>query len=318
MLGDVEDAQADHHQRHAQRRVHGLLGEPKDLIDHAMKWLGKLVEGSMSEGPLPQPARGRGHRGGRRRAGVSAADPDAVSLHRLSGRLRLHGARRVPHGPAHEQGGSARPRFIPMLSLVRLRDSRHHGHAHDREPPDRLTTILVAPLMTCSARLPVYTLLIGAFIPDQRVFGKLARPDMCARCICGDRVALSWRGCSGRRCSKADAPAHHGIADIQVARAARRARQHVGPVPAFLRRAGTVILTLTILLWFLATYPKAPGRRDGPAIYYSYAGRIGLPSSRWLGRSGFDWRIAVALIPGFAAREVMVSALATVYAVEGR
>ncbi|MGZ3700080.1 MAG: nucleoside recognition domain-containing protein, partial [Bdellovibrionota bacterium] len=85
----------------------------------------------------------------------------------------------------------------------------------------------------------------------------------------------------------------------------------------FLRRAGTVILTLSIVLWFLASYPKAPLGASGPAIAYSYAGRIGTALEPLVRPLGFNWKIAVALIPGFAAREVMIGALGTVYAVEG-
>jgi ferrous iron transport protein B len=89
----------------------------------------------------------------------------------------------------------------------------------------------------------------------------------------------------------------------------------------FLRRAGTVILTLSVMLWFLASYPKPePGaiHTGEPAIASSYAGRIGHAIEPLVKPLGFDWRIAVALIPGFAAREVMVSALSTVYAVESQ
>jgi ferrous iron transport protein B len=77
-----------------------------------------------------------------------------------------------------------------------------------------------------------------------------------------------------------------------------------------------VILTLSVLLWFLATYPKAPAGATEPAIHYSYAGRVGHAIEPVLRPLGFDWRVGIALVPGFAAREVMVSALATVYAIE--
>jgi ferrous iron transport protein B len=92
----------------------------------------------------------------------------------------------------------------------------------------------------------------------------------------------------------------------------------------FLRRAGTVILTISVALWFLASYPKAPEGASGefskgsgePAIYHSYAGKIGRAIEPLLKPIGFDWRVGIALIPGFAAREVMVSALGTVYSIE--
>jgi len=85
----------------------------------------------------------------------------------------------------------------------------------------------------------------------------------------------------------------------------------------FLRKAGSLILALSILLWFLSSYPGAPENASGPAIQYSLAGRLGHALEYVLSPLGFNWQIAVALIPGLAAREVMVSALGTVYALSG-
>jgi ferrous iron transport protein B len=84
----------------------------------------------------------------------------------------------------------------------------------------------------------------------------------------------------------------------------------------FVRRAGTVILSISVILWFLASYPKAPEGAPGPSISYSYAGRIGQAIEPLVRPIGFNWKIAVALIPGFAAREVMIGSLATVYSIE--
>jgi ferrous iron transport protein B len=84
----------------------------------------------------------------------------------------------------------------------------------------------------------------------------------------------------------------------------------------FVRRAGTVILSLSVLLWALSSFPGAPSDAKLPAIHYSYAGQIGHALEPLIQPIGFDWRIGIALVPGFAAREVMVSALATVYAIE--
>jgi ferrous iron transport protein B len=84
----------------------------------------------------------------------------------------------------------------------------------------------------------------------------------------------------------------------------------------FVRRAGTVILSLSVLIWLLSSYPKAPQGSTEPAIHYTFAGRIGHAIEPLLKPIGFDWRVGVALVPGFAAREVMVGALGTVYAVE--
>ena len=148
-------------------------------------------------------------------------------VHRLAGRHRLHGARGVSHGPADEQGRPARQKLHPDAQFVRLRHPRHHGHAHHRIPKDRLVTILVAPLMSCSARLPVYTLLIAACIPEQRSL-RLPWLDgltMLAMYLLGIVVALlmAWLFqedvAQGR-----NADAHHGVAALQTARCCKGRR----------------------------------------------------------------------------------------------
>ena len=95
-----------------------------------------------------------------------------------------------------------------------------------------------------------------------------------------------------------------------------RLSEQIAPFELFVQNAGTVILTISIILWFLASYPKPPLGATEPAITYSYAGRIGQTLEPLVRPLGFNWKIAVALIPGFAAREVMIGSLATVYAVE--
>jgi ferrous iron transport protein B len=209
--------------------------------------------------------------------------------------------------------------FIPLLSSFACAIPGIMATRTIENPRDRLTTILVAPLMTCSARLPVYSLLIGAFVPDRPVMGPLRLQGlvMLALYLLGVFTALlvAWalkrllfRGTQPPLLMELPSyklPSFTGIA-LGLAERAR----------VFVRRAGTVILTLMVVLWFLSSHPGPPGGATEPAIFYSFAGKIGRFLEPVFAPIGFDWRISVALIPGFAAREVMVGALATVYAVE--
>ncbi len=179
-------------------------------------------------------------------------------------------------------------------------------------------TILIAPLMTCSARLPVYALLIAAFIPERTVAGVFNLQGLVL-------LALYLGGILGAM----------GVA--AVARLARRGPA-VAPLlmelPAwrwprprdlllglweragiFLRRVGGIILAVTVVLWLLLYLSAPPAGGAGPAIEYSFAGRLGSALAVVFAPIGFNWEISVALVPGMAAREVAVSALGTVYAI---
>ena len=208
--------------------------------------------------------------------------------------------------------------FIPLLSSFACAVP---GIMATRSIPDwrdRLVTILIAPLMTCSARLPVYALLIAAFIPDRTVAGLFNLQGLVL-------FALYLGGI---------------VSAMAVAAVARLARRGDGATPLlmelpayrwpsvrnlalglweragiFLRRVGGVILLVTILLWFLSSYPAPPADATGPAIEYSFAGRIGAALEVIFAPIGFNWQISIALVPGMAAREVAVSALGTVYAI---
>ena len=208
--------------------------------------------------------------------------------------------------------------FIPLLSSFACAVP---GIMATRSIPDwrdRLVTILIAPLMTCSARLPVYALLIAAFIPDRTVAGLFNLQGLVL-------FALYLGGI---------------VSAMAVAAVARLARRGDGATPLlmelpayrwpsvrnlalglweragiFLRRVGGIILLVTILLWFLSSYPAPPADATGPAIEYSFAGRIGAALEVIFAPIGFNWQISIALVPGMAAREVAVSALGTVYAI---
>jgi ferrous iron transport protein B len=182
---------------------------------------------------------------------------------------------------------------------------------------DRLVTIMIAPLMTCSARLPVYALLIGAFIPSQTVwglfnlqglvmFGLYVGGIVSALAVAG--VLMLWRGHSRPTPLVMELPSYRWPSMRNLGQGLYERAS------IFIQRVGGIILSLTILLWFLASFPGAPEGAVNPAISYSFAGQIG----RWLevvvAPIGFNWQIAIALVPGMAAREVAVGALGTVYA----
>ncbi len=209
--------------------------------------------------------------------------------------------------------------FIPLLSsfacaVPGIMATRTITHWRDR-----VVTILIAPLMTCSARLPVYALLIAAFIPQRRVAGvfNLQGLVLFALYVAGivSALALAWVYRLTARGSRArptplimELPAYRWPSPRQLAFGLWE-RAHV-----FLQRVGGIILAVMVLLWFLSSYPAAPAGAEGPAILYSYAGRIGLQLQKLLAPVGFNWQIAIALVPGMAAREVAVGALGTVYA----
>ena len=187
-----------------------------------------------------------------------------------------------------------------------------------QDPRDRLATILVAPLMTCSARLPVYALLIGAFIPQRDVLGvfNLQGLVLFALYAAGilSALAVSWVMKHWRRDTREHAlllvlPAYRwpNPRDVAIGLYERAA--------IFLKRVGGILLALTVLLWFLASYPAPPAGATGAAIDYSFAGMLGHAIAPLFAPLGFTWQICIALIPAMAAREVAVSALATVYAI---
>ncbi|MBD8050725.1 ferrous iron transporter B [Limnohabitans radicicola] len=208
--------------------------------------------------------------------------------------------------------------FIPLLSSFACAVPGIMATRTIANRRDRLVTMLIAPLMTCSARLPVYTLLISAFVPA-RTWSGLQLQGLVL-------LGLYLAGIAGGM----------GVAWLlkRLTRAGRQSRPLMMELPSyhwptlrslalglwqrawiFLRRVGTVILLLTVAMWVLASYPAAPADALGPAIEYSYAGQIGHALQLLFAPLGFNWQISVALLLGMAAREVAIGALATVYAV---
>jgi ferrous iron transport protein B len=212
--------------------------------------------------------------------------------------------------------------FIPLLSSFACAITGIMATRTITNPRDRLVTILIAPLMTCSARLPVYALLIGAFIPSRELsFGvDLQGLVLFVLYLSGifGAMAVAWVLKKFANSKTAfhplmmELPSYHFPSMKNVAIGLWQ-RMFI-----FLNRVGGMILFLTIALWFLASYPHAPIGATGPAIEYSFAGILGKLLATILSPIGFNWEISIALVPGMAAREVVVSSLGTVYALAGQ
>jgi ferrous iron transport protein B len=210
--------------------------------------------------------------------------------------------------------------FIPLLSSFACAIPGIMATRSIADPRDRLTTILVAPLMTCSARLPVYTLLIAAFIPRDQVLGLFNLQGIVLFTLYFAGIASAMAVAWVIKRMRKDKSEHSLIMELPSYRMPHPVDIAIGlwdRTRIFLRRVGGIILTLTVLLWFLSSFPAPPEGATLPAIDYSLAGRIGHWMTWVFAPIGFNWQICIALIPGLAAREVAVSSLATVYAMSG-
>src|SRR5499427_4408210 len=228
----------------------------------------------------------------------------AFLMDRIMGGAGLHGRAFIPLLSSFACA-------IPGIMATRVIDNRR----------DRLTTILVAPLMTCSARIPVYTLIISAFVPETYLWGWVSLQGlvMFALYAAGIISALGVSFVANHFFLREnytppfmlELPAYK-LPNIRSVAIGLYTRAQM-----FLRRAGTTIFAMMVLIWFLASFPRPPEGAEGPAINFSLAAMIGYALQPVLAPVGFNWQISVALIPGMAAREVAVAALGTVYAIEG-
>lgn len=225
----------------------------------------------------------------------------AFLMDRIMGGAGLHGRAFIPLLSSFACA-------IPGIMAARVIDSKR----------DRLTTIMVAPLMTCSARIPVYTLIIAAFIPNRQVwgfanmqglvmFGLYATGILSALAVSFVIRRIFWRGAVEP--FMMELPAYK-TPDLRSVLFNLWLRARI-----FLGRAGRIILPLMVLVWALSTFPYPPEGATGPAIDYSFAGMMGRALEPIFAPIGFNWQMVIALIPGMAAREVAVAALGTVYAV---
>ncbi|HEX3602852.1 MAG TPA: ferrous iron transporter B [Steroidobacteraceae bacterium] len=207
--------------------------------------------------------------------------------------------------------------FIPLLSSFACAIPGIMATRTIQNPKDRLITIMIAPLMTCSARLPVYALIIGAFIPRRTIWGGLELQGVVlfALYIAGVASAMAVAFVLKRLGSRGnfqalmlELPAYHwpNLRNLSIGLWQR--------VEIFMSRVGTIILALMIILWALSSFPAPPPGAAGPPIQYSIAGHLGAWLAVLFKPIGFNWQISIALVPGLAAREVAVGALGTVYA----
>jgi ferrous iron transport protein B len=237
--------------------------------------------------------------------------------------------------------------FIPMLSSFACAIPGIMATRTIESPKDRLVTILVAPLMSCSARLPVYTVLIAACIPNKTVLGflKLSGLTMLAMYLLGIIVALAMAWLFKKTLLKGPTPLLIMELPPYKRPLVRIVLRHMWErSKIFLRRAGTVILGISILLWFLASYPKSSAIEEnyaaqralvqaqqlpsedaeakltaidkqeaGAKLRHSFAGQFGQVIEPAIRPLGFDWQIGIGIVASFAAREVFVSTMSLVY-----
>lgn len=234
----------------------------------------------------------------------------ALLMDRLMARVGLHGRA-----------------FIPLVSSFACAIPGVMAARTIASPRDRLATILIAPLMTCSARLPVYALMIGTFIPDNRVGPfSLRALTMLGLYAGGVVAALGMAWVFKRTILKGPPPALILELPAYKVPAWRNIVVQVWERSSqFLKRAGTVILSLSILLWFLLSYPKlgdspeyaSLNKEQASALQTqrSFAGRLGRAVEPVIAPLGFNWKIGIGLIGAMTAREVFVSTLGTVYSV---
>ncbi len=291
-----------------------------DAIDAATGWLGAWVGGVLPEGPLNSLLTDGIIAG---LGGVIVFLPQILILFAFI--LALEESGYLPRAAflldrTMAAAGLSGRSFIPLLSSFACAVPGIMSTRSIQDPRDRLATILVAPLMTCSARLPVYALLIGAFIPQQKVWGVFNLQGLVLfalyfaaiiSALMVSWVMKRWRRDKGEHALLLELPSYRipHLRDLGIGLYER--------AMIFLKRVGGIILALTVLLWVLLSFPSAPADATLPAIDYSFAGRIGHAMTTVFAPLGFNWQICIALIPGLAAREVAVSSLATVYALSG-
>jgi ferrous iron transport protein B len=226
----------------------------------------------------------------------------AYMMDRMMSRVGLHGKAFIPLLSSFACA-------IPGIMATRTIDNQK----------DRLATMLVAPLMSCSARLPVYTLLIGAFIPAVKIFGILSLPAMVlfGLYVFGIVAALAVALLFKKTLLKGSSPGLVIELPPYKMPSLRAILLHMWErCEVFLKNAGTIILAASIVLWFLATYPRLPGGTPAEQLQHSFAGRMGRVIEPVIQPLGFNWKIGIGLVTSLLQREVFVSTMGTIYNIQ--
>ncbi|HTY09721.1 MAG TPA: ferrous iron transport protein B [Bacteroidota bacterium] len=206
--------------------------------------------------------------------------------------------------------------FIPLLSSFACAIPGIMATRTIENRKDRLVTMLVAPLVSCSARLPVYALMIAAFIPQKRMFGVFSLPGLTlvSMYLLGLTAALVMAWFFKKTLLRSETPAFIMELPPYKMPSLKSVLLHMWERSAlFLKRAGTIILGVSIVLWFLATYPKTENASASESLDRSFAGRAGHFIEPAIKPLGFDWKIGIGLIGSILQREVFVSTLGTIY-----
>ncbi|WP_151707588.1 ferrous iron transporter B [Acinetobacter sp. TUM15064] len=210
--------------------------------------------------------------------------------------------------------------FIPLLSSFACAIPGIMATRSISSERDRLATIMIAPLMTCSARLPVYALLIAAFIPNQLIYGWLSLQGLVLFGLYMSGIVSALLVSLFLKLVRKDKTESIFIFELPTYRIPDIRNIALGlydRASIFLKRVGGIIVALSILLWVLVTFPQPPDNASMPAINYSLAGQLGHLIHPIFAPIGFTWEICIALIPAMAAREVVIAALGVIYAMSG-
>ncbi|AUI65304.1 MULTISPECIES: ferrous iron transporter B [Glaesserella] len=213
--------------------------------------------------------------------------------------------------------------FIPLLSSFACTVPAVMSARTIQDPRERLVTIAIAPMLTCSARLPVYALIIAAIIPEQTVWGIFNLQGLTLfglyfiGILSAGLAAYVTKRFALRKGGLQHFPLLMELPTYRMPNFRHICLSLWDRVSAFLKRAGTVIFALSVILWFLVTFPAPPESAAAPDIDYTFAGMLGHFIEPIFAPLGFTWQMCIAMIPGIAAREVVVAALGTVYAMSG-
>ncbi len=209
--------------------------------------------------------------------------------------------------------------FIPMLSSFACAIPGIMATRTIENPKDRLVTMLVTPLMSCSARLPVYTLLIAAFIPNRNILGFISLPGLTilSMYLLGLTAALAMAWLFKKTLLRGSVPVFiMELPPYRVPSIKSVLLQMWERSKLFLKRAGTIILGVSIILWFLASYPKLENATPSERLTHSFAGKAGHLIEPLIAPLGFDWKIGIGLVGSILQREVFVSTMGTIYNIQ--